>query len=73
VRGLRDRLSDVLKNAARIQDDVAVPEAQNPETSALQVGIAFVIACAFRMLTAVSFHDEHVFKGDEINDPRSDW
>jgi len=69
---LRNRLGDVLENAVRIQDNVVVPEAQNLKASALQVGIACAVAYTSCVLAAVSFHNEHVFESDEINDPCSD-
>jgi hypothetical protein len=39
----------------------------------LQVRITSLISSVFGVLTSIRFNDKHLFKGDEVNDPGSDW
>jgi hypothetical protein len=52
----------LLEHAICILEDVVIPETQNAETAASQVGIAYLVACAIDVLTTVCFNDEHLFE-----------
>lgn len=52
--------------------NVVVPEAQNEKAAALQIGVAHLIAFAFRMLTSIRFNDQPLRERNEVDDPGSD-
>jgi hypothetical protein len=60
-----------LEYSSRIPDDIVVPEAQNTESSFLQVRITSLVSSAFGVLASISFNNEHLFEGDEVNNPGS--
>jgi hypothetical protein len=62
---------DSLEYSVGIPKDVVVPETQDAETAAPQVGVANLVSVIFSVLTSVRFDDEHFFKRDEVNHPRS--
>ena len=67
-----DFFSNLFEDTVCIEKDVVVPETQNSKFAIPEVGIACAVVQAFRVLTAISFHNKPLVESNEINDPRPD-
>ena len=66
---LPDRVADGLG----LEENIIVPKAEDLESLAPKMGVAFSIIVVIKMLTTVGFHNQAVIEVDKIGDGPVDY
>ena len=62
------RFENALRHALFIVENLVVPESQNPEALRAQIGIASMVARAFRVLPTIRLDDQPFTYAGEVDD-----